>query len=411
MPVSPEHRRRNGREEPLNHMQMPKMGLPRIPFTPEQASTVSGQVDALYGYLILITLFFSVLVTVLIFYFAIKYRRRSPDEVPRPIAGSLVLESLWTVIPFVIAMSIFAWGASLYFTLYRPPQNALDVYVVGKQWMWKFQHGEGQREINELHVPVGAKVKLTMTTEDVIHSFFVPAFRIRADVVPGKYTMAWFEATKTGRFHLFCTEYCGTNHSGMGGYVEVMEPAAYQSWLSGGGSESAAAQGAKTFQTRGCATCHKLEGPQGRGPMLAGIFGKSQLMSDGQEVVADEAYIRESILNPQAKTVAGFQQIMPTYQGQLSESDLLGLIAYIRSLGTPPAAGGGATGAADGTAATNSGRTGQEGTTTRDGLRPDAQRSNPIGATAPSAPTTGTGGDGIVTPGNASRGGLNNNRP
>jgi cytochrome c oxidase subunit 2 len=361
------------------------MQLPRLPFTPEQASTVSGEVDALYTYLVAITIFFSVLVTVLIFYFAVKYRRRSENELPQPIAGSVKLETMWTVIPFLIAMTIFVWGASLYFSLYRMPKDAIEIFVVGKQWMWKFQHTEGQREINELHVPVGAKVKLTMTTEDVIHSFAVPAFRIRTDVVPGRYTFAWFEATKTGRYHLFCTEFCGTNHSGMTGWVEVMEPTAYQAWLAGGGSDSPASQGEKLFQSLGCATCHRTD-TQGRGPVLTGVFGKPQQMQDGQEVVADEAYLRESIVNPSAKVVAGFQPIMPAYQGQVNEEQLLQLIAYIRSLGAPEQQQGGST-------MTNAG-TGQEEPSTTTGINPDAQRSNPLNSTSPrpggaGAPTGG----------------------
>jgi cytochrome c oxidase subunit II len=318
---------------------LPKLDLPRVPFTPEQASSIAGHVDALYLYLILITLFFSVLVAVLIFYFAVRYRRRSPDEIPAPIAGSLPLETMWTVIPFLITMTIFVWGASLYFALYRPPTDAIEIFVVGKQWMWKVQHTEGQREINELHVPLGAKVKLTMTTEDVIHSFAVPAFRIRSDVVPGRYTYVWFQATKTGRFHLFCTEYCGTNHSVMTGYVEVMEPAAYQAWLAGGANESPAAQGEKLFQSLGCASCHRMD-VQGRGPMLTGVFGKTQKMDNGQEVTADEAYIRESILDPQAKRVLGFGSVqMPSFRGQVTEEQILQLIAYIRSLATPQQGG------------------------------------------------------------------------
>lgn len=355
------------------------MQLPRLPFTPEQASTVSGEVDALYTYLVAITLFFSVLVTVLIFYFAVKYRRRSENDLPHPIAGSVKLETMWTVIPFIIAMTIFVWGASLYFKLYRPPKDAIEIFVVGKQWMWKFQHTEGQREINELHVPVGAKVKLTMTTEDVIHSFAVPAFRIRSDVVPGRYTFAWFEATKVGRYHLFCTEFCGTNHSGMNGWVEVMEPTAYQAWLSGGGSDSPAAQGQQLFQSLGCATCHRTD-TQGRGPVLTGIFGKPQRLQNGQDVTVDEAYIRESIVNPTAKVVEGFQPIMPAYQGQVKEEQLLQLVAYIRSLGAPQQQGG---------ATLNSnGQTG--GTTTTTGIAPDAQRSNPLTSTS-QRPTTSAG--------------------
>ncbi len=353
----------------------------QVPFAPEQASSFAGEVDALYLYLIGITLFFSLLITSLIIYFAVRYRRRAPTELPRPIAGSLKLEALWTIIPFIISMTIFAWGASLYFKLYRAPNEAMEIYVVGKQWMWKFQHAEGQREINELHVPVGTRVRLTMTTEDVIHSFYVPAFRIKADVVPGRYTTTWFEATKPGRYYLFCAEYCGTNHSGMGGYVEVMEPTAYQAWLGGGASESPAAQGEKIFQSLGCATCHQMDS-QGRGPMLQGVFGKQVLLDNGEQVLANEDYIRESILNPRAKTVAGFQQIMPTYQGQVSEEQLIYLIAYIRSLGAP-ATQQQQPGAAPATTVTQQ----QPGTeTTTGGVSPGTQRSNPL---APTAPRTG----------------------
>jgi cytochrome c oxidase subunit 2 len=338
----------------------------------ERASTVGGQYDALYAYIAAITIFFSVLVAALIFFFAVKYRRRDPLEIPRPNAGSLKLETMWTVIPFLIAMTIFAWGSSLYFTLYRSPKEAIEIFVVGKQWMWKFQHTEGQREINELHVPVGSRVKLTLTTEDVIHAFAVPAFRIRSDVVPGKYTYAWFEATKTGRFHLFCTEYCGTNHSGMNGWVEVMDPTEYQTWLAGGGSESPAASGEKLFQSVGCATCHKLDA-QGRGPNLTGVFGKPQELADGSTVTVDDAYVRESILTPQAKTVAGFQQIMPTYQGQLSEEQILQLIAYVRSLG----------GTQQQTGATAGANTPSQNATTTGAVAPEAQRLNPLAPTQP----------------------------
>jgi cytochrome c oxidase subunit II len=358
---------------------LPKIDLPRLPFTPEQASTIAGHVDALYLYLILITLFFSVLVVVLIFYFAVKYRRRAPDEIPRPVEGSLVLETIWTITPLLIAMTIFVWGASLYFALYRPPTDAIEIFVVGKQWMWKFQHTEGLREINELHVPIGAKVKLTMTTEDVIHAFAVPAFRIRSDVVPGRYTYLWFEATKTGRFPLYCTEYCGTNHSGMNGFVVVQDPADYQAWLSGGAAESPAAQGEKLFQSLGCASCHKMD-VQGRGPILVGVFGKPQKLDNGQEVIADEAYIRESILDPQAKRVLGFGSVqMPSFRGQVTEEQILQLIAYIRSLATPQPGGGPTAPANAGAART----TQNANTTTTGGVSPDTQRSNPLGPTSP----------------------------
>jgi cytochrome c oxidase subunit 2 len=360
-------------------MLLTQVSVPQVtvPFAPEQASTFAPHVDALYAYLVLITVFFSVLITALLLFFAVKYRRRSPGEVPRPIAGSMVLELSWTIIPLMIAMTIFVWGASTFFKAYRAPKQAMEVYVVAKQWMWKFQHQTGQREINELHVPVGARVKLTMTTEDVIHSFYVPAFRIKQDVVPGRYQQIWFEATKPGKFYLFCAEYCGTNHSGMGGYVYVMEPTAYQQWLAGGtGAESASAQGQKLFQERGCASCHQTEagGQQGRGPTLFGLFGKKQQVQGDGEVTVDEAYIRESILDPQAKLAMGFQPIMPTFRGQLSEEQVLQLVAYIRSLGAQTEGGSTNAGGASGGSTTGP---------TTGGTTPTAERSNPLAPTSP----------------------------
>jgi cytochrome c oxidase subunit 2 len=304
-----------------------------IPFSPESASTMSWKVDALYFYLSGVTVFFTLLISSILVFFVIRYRRRTPYEIPRPIAGSHKLETLWTVIPFVIAMTMFGWGASVYFEQYSPPKNAIEIYVVGKQWMWKIQHSTGQREINELHIPVGRKVKLIMTTEDVIHDFFVPAFRIKADVVPGRYTSEWFEATKPGTYHLFCAEYCGMNHSGMIGSVIVMEPREFDNWLSGNaGNQTPAVAGQQLYQSLGCVSCHGANGEGGRGPTLAGLFGRQTLLSTGQTVRADEAYIRESIINPQAKLVAGFGPIMPTFQGQVSEDQLVQLLAFIKSL-------------------------------------------------------------------------------
>jgi len=314
-----------------------------IPLVPESASSFSWQVDALYFYLSGVTLFFTLLIGGVLIFFTIRYRRRTPYEIPRPVAGSHKLETLWTIIPFVIAMTMFGWGARLYFEQYKPPANAIEVYVVGKQWMWKLQHATGQREINELHVPVGRKIKLIMTSEDVIHDFFVPAFRTKTDVVPGRYTTLWFEPTKPGKYHLFCAEYCGMNHSGMTGSIYVMEPREFDNWLAGNtGSTSPAAAGQQLYQTLGCASCHGANGEGGRGATLAGLFGRPTPIEGGQTINADEAYIRESILNPQAKIVAGFTPIMPTFQGQVTEDQLVQLISYIKSLpggtGTTPGA-------------------------------------------------------------------------
>ena len=302
------------------------------PLFPEQASTMAGRVDNLYFFLLAISTFFSVLIAGLIVFYAIRYRRRDPLSVGEVLHGMMALEIGWTVIPFIISMVIFVWGASVFFAISRPPDETLNIYVVGKQWMWKFQHLDGQREINELHVPLGRDVKLIATSEDVIHDVFVPAFRVKADVIPGRYVTIWFRATKPGRYHLFCAEYCGTRHSGMTGEVIVMEPAEYQAWLSGGGQGGSLADaGQQLFNELACNTCHRPDA-QGRGPVLDGLLGKTVTLQSGDTIVADEAYVRESILNPSAKITAGYQPIMPTFQGLVSEEQLLELIEYVKSL-------------------------------------------------------------------------------
>jgi cytochrome c oxidase subunit 2 len=303
-----------------------------LPFFPQQAARQAVQVDAIYFFLLAIAAFFSLLIAICVVVFAIRYRRRAPDEIGAAIHGSLALELLWTIIPLGIVMFIFVWGASIFFDLYRPPKGAMEVYVVGKQWMWKIQHAGGQREINQLHVPIGRPVKLTMGSEDVIHDFFIPAFRVKADVIPGRYNTLWFEATKPGTYHIFCAQYCGTKHSAMIGSVIAMEPAAFQAWLTtGGGWESPIAAGERLFQDLGCSSCHRAVN-QGRGPMLTNLFGSTVELQGGGTVVADEAYIRESIVNPQAKIAAGFQPIMPTFQGLVTEEQLMQLVAYVQSL-------------------------------------------------------------------------------
>jgi len=262
-----------------------------------------------------------------------KYRRRSEHEVPPAIHGSLKLELTWSIIPFLIMLTFFWWGAQLFFINATPPTDAMDIYAVGKQWMWKMQYPEGQREINELHVPIGRPVKVTLASEDVIHSFFIPAFRVKHDVVPGRLDSIWFTPTKVGRYHLFCAEYCGTEHSGMVGWVNVMTETDYENWLSGNGTEGTMAQqGEHLFGQLGCSTCHMLD-QQGRCPTMRGVYGSHVQLQNGQTVLADDAYIRESILNPNAKIVAGYKpDVMPTFQGQVSEEGLLQLIVYIKSL-------------------------------------------------------------------------------
>jgi cytochrome c oxidase subunit II len=301
-------------------------------------------VDIFYFFLIAVSVFFMVFITAMLLLFVIRYRR-SKNPVSADIHGSLALEITWTVIPLAISMVIFAWGAILFYDLNRPPAGAMEIFGTGKQWMWKFQHESGQREINELHVPVGRDVKVTLTSQDVIHSFYVPAFRVKNDVIPGRYTTVWFNATKPGTFHLFCAEYCGTKHSGMIGRVVVMETDEFQAWLAGGSEGSMAQTGQKLFEDLACITCHSGESGA-RGPELAGVYGTKAKLADGREVTVDDAYIRESIMTPQSKIVAGYQPIMPTFQGQVSEESVLQLIAYIKSLQKQQAPGAAAPAAA-----------------------------------------------------------------
>ncbi|MDQ5851058.1 MAG: cytochrome c oxidase subunit II [Chloroflexota bacterium] len=320
-----------------------------IPLVPERASTIAGKVDAIFYALTLLSLAFAVPIAVLIVYFAVKYRSGAKVDRTGAPHENMAIEMSWIVIPLGLALGTFTWSSLVFLEASRPPARSLPIYVVGKQWMWYIQHPTRQREINELHVPIGQPVRLIMSSQDVIHSFFVPAFRIKQDVLPGRYTETWFEATKTGEFHLHCAEYCGAQHATMGGRVVVMEPAQYQEWLSGGGGgegtgqtdqpASLAATGEGLFQQFGCNGCHRPDGG-GAGPSLVGIFGRPQPLQGGQTAVADEQYLRESILNPNARVVAGYQPIMPPYQGQISEDQLLALIEYIRSLGTNQQTGG-----------------------------------------------------------------------
>jgi cytochrome c oxidase subunit II len=304
-----------------------------IPLQPPQASSIAGEIDQLYYVLTGITLFFTVLIFSIIFYFMVKYRRRSKDEKPPEVHSHLLLELAWTIIPSLICVVLFVWSSSLYIRAYRPPANSTEVFVIGKQWMWHLQHPEGPREINELHVPVGAPVKLTMTSQDVIHGFYVPAFRVKKDVLPGRYTSLWFEPTEVGTYHLFCTEFCGTNHTEMIGWVYVMSPSDYAAWLTGSErSEPMAQQGERIFNHYTCGYCHVADGT-GRGPSLVGIFGKPEKLSNGQTPVVDESLIRQALMQPNSVPVAGYAPIMPTFQGQFTEEQILQLIEYVKSLG------------------------------------------------------------------------------
>jgi len=310
--------------------------LKNFPLLPPSASTLSGDVDAVYLFGVAVAAFFSVLIFCAVLFLAVRFRRRSPDEHGTPERAVIWLEIAWSIIPLLIMLGMFGWGAKVFFDLHRPPANATEYFVVGKQWMWKFQHPTGNREINELHVPVGAPVRLTMTSEDVIHSFYVPAFRSKSDVIPGRYSSLWFQATKTGTFPLFCAEYCGAEHSRMIGQVVVMEPRDYEAWLVRGASaQTVVASGADLFGALSCNTCHRTDSAA-RAPQLIGIYGREVTLADGAKVTADDNYLRESILNPAAKVVAGYQPVMPTFKGQISEEQLLQLLNYIKSMAAAP---------------------------------------------------------------------------
>jgi cytochrome c oxidase subunit 2 len=299
---------------------------------PEQASTLAPRADALYFYLLGVTAFFTLLIALLILYFGIKYRRGSPADRTPPKGHFYALEIAWIVIPFALTMVMFWWGAKIYFEIARPPIDAIQVNVVGRQWMWKFQHPEGRSEINELHVPRGQPVVLKMISEDVIHSMFVPDFRVKQDVLPGRYTELWFDATQTGPHHLFCAEYCGAKHSEMIGRVVVLEPSDYEAWLEGStGTQPPAIAGQALFEQLRCDSCHRGGGQARRGPPLENLFGREVKLQDGSTVIANEDYLRESILRPAAKVVSGYQPIMPVFEGQIGEEGILHLIAYIKS--------------------------------------------------------------------------------
>lgn len=300
---------------------------------PDSASNLAPRVDHIYFALLALCGAVALLVLLVVLFFCVRYRRGSKADRTPPARGPLPFEIAWTVIPIFVFLGIFFWAASVFFGMSRPPADATEIHVVAKQWMWKIQHPDGRREINELHIPVGQPVKLVMSSEDVIHDFFVPEFRTKQDVVPGRYTTEWFTPTKSGKYHLFCSQYCGTDHSRMVGWVYVMEPAEHAKWLAGQSApDSLVAIGERAFHTRGCSGCHAPNAAI-RAPLLDGIYGKKVPLSDSTLVTADEQYLRDSILLPNKQIAAGYEPIMPTFHGQISEQELNAIIAYLKSLG------------------------------------------------------------------------------
>lgn len=313
------------------------------PFAPPSASNFSGEYDLLFYALVLLTTFFTALVGVLVLVFAIRYRQGTKVNRARPVHEHMPLELTWSVIPLLLGLVMFFWGAKVFVNMRTPPPDATEIYCIGKQWMWHFQHSNGVRENDVLHIPVGKPIKLTMISQDVLHAMYIPAFRVQYHVVPGRYTMIWFTATKPGEYHLFCNMYCGTQHSEMVGSVVAMEPKAFAQWLANGGNDAAPMTleqaGAKAFSARGCGNCHVGTDTE-RAPTLYGIAGKPRRMQDGGTAVADDAYLRESILNPYNRLNAGYAQTMPVYMNEITEEEVLALIAYMKGLGgTPPAPG------------------------------------------------------------------------
>jgi cytochrome c oxidase subunit 2 len=330
---------------------MPK----NLPLIDVPASSIAGHVDALFFTLLVISLIFTALVGCMVAFLSIRYRRGRRVDRSRPAHHSTVLELSWSIGPMFLGLAMFVWSAKLFATMFGPaPKDAMEIFVIGKQWMWHLQHQNGIRENNELHIPVGRPVKLTMISQDVIHDFSIPAFRIKRDVIPGTYTSMWFTPTRTGKFHLYCAQYCGTNHSEMDGYVYVMEPTEFQQWLATGGQriqdtqpapKSMAAQGQAIYEQQGCGNCHDADG-MNRGPSLAGIYGRTVALRDGGTTVADDAYLRKSILDSNEDIVSTYQQIMPSYKGQLNEEQVLQLLTYIKSLSATPALPASGSGAA-----------------------------------------------------------------
>ncbi len=298
---------------------------------PAEASGIAPYVDELYFFLLLMTIVGTALVAALVFGFSIRYRR-ARNPVATQVEGSTLMEATWTIIPLGIFLLVFVWGALLYFRIYNPPTNAMNIYVVGKQWMWKAEHPGGQHEINALHVPTGQPIQLTMISQDVFHSFSIPDFRVKREVIPGRYSTVWFEPTVPGTYHLFCTQYCGTQHSGMVGQITVLTPEDYKKWLQESTSGMSLSQnGERLFASMGCNACHSGNAAA-RGPNLAGVYGSKLTLNDGSQVLVNDAYLRDAILNPSQHVTAGFAPIMPTYQGQISEDGLIDLVEYIKNL-------------------------------------------------------------------------------
>ena len=302
---------------------------------PISGSTMAPQVDSLFNFILYISIFFFLLITIGTTYFVWKYRQQGALRKTSGVAHNTTLELVWTIIPSIILIIIFIWGFNIFLKLTIVPKDALQIKLTGQKWFWSFAYPNGATTVNELVVPVNKPVGMLMTSKDVIHSFFIPAFRIKYDVLPNRYTQTWFEATQIGEYQIFCAEYCGTKHSEMLAKVKVVSAVDYQKWLDNAGAGvggNPAEAGAKLYQSKACFTCHSIDGNKAIGPTFKGLFGRSEQFTDGSKGVADENYLRESILIPAKKVVMGYQPVMPPYQGVLKDAEVDALIEYIKSL-------------------------------------------------------------------------------
>ncbi len=303
---------------------------------PKQASTLAGNVDGLFWFITAINVFFFVLIAVLVVYFMRAYRRKGPNDATPHITHNQTLEIIWSVIPLFLVIIVFFWGFHGYVNAQIAPANAIEIQATGKKWVWGFEYPDGMRTLNSFHVPVNRPVRIVLSSEDVIHSFFVPAFRIKKDAVPGRYTEAWFTATEPGVYQVYCTEYCGKGHSDMLAKIYVDDEAAYQKWLVEGDEEIKTMPlpelGKLVWENKGCATCHSIDGTRGQGPSWKGIWGATHTMTDGKQIVVDANYLRESILEPQTHIVQGYEPVMPTFKGLIRDREILGVIEYIKGL-------------------------------------------------------------------------------
>ena len=313
-----------------------------LSWLPDSASNFANSVDNVILFVTVLSVFFFVLISAFLIGFSIKYRRKSENDETPYITGNELMEIIWTVIPSILLMVIFAWGYIEFKKLRTPPSDAMEVNVIAKQWLWQFDYYDGKKSLNELYVQQNRPVRMIMRSDDVLHSFFVPAFRVKMDVLPGRFTQLWFTPTKAGTFDLFCTEYCGSGHSSMLAKVNVLSPEAFARWergdeLEDGGTEVAsnvppAERGQKLYSQRGCNACHSIDGVDGVGPTFKALFGKNEKLQDGSTVKVDENYLLESIYEPQAKLVEGYQPVMPAFKGILSEKETTAIIEYIKTL-------------------------------------------------------------------------------